>query len=294
MPVVSVILPNYNHAAFLQKRIDSILKQSFQDFELILLDDCSKDGSRIILEGLRNHPRVKHVLYNEKNSGSVFKQWAKGINLAIGKYTWIAESDDWAEPHFLENMVAEMGSDEHAGICFAGSNWVDDKGFSGKDLSIYFKSFSRNGSEEILSTLVKYNSIQNASAVLMNTSLAKKYIAGATRFKSCGDWFLYVNMLSESNLIFNSKKLNNFRWYHANISNSANKKGLWLSEGLRIIAFSRLVSLKLSRREIMDIVRYWRTKTGYTFFSTPRLFSWYLLTMTIFILRALSYRIRTS
>ena len=48
-PKVSVIVPNYNHARFLPKRIDSILGQSFQDFELILLDDCSTDDSRSIL-----------------------------------------------------------------------------------------------------------------------------------------------------------------------------------------------------------------------------------------------------
>jgi glycosyltransferase involved in cell wall biosynthesis len=46
MPTVSVVVPNYNHARFLRKRIESILRQSYQDFELILLDDCSKDAPR--------------------------------------------------------------------------------------------------------------------------------------------------------------------------------------------------------------------------------------------------------
>lgn len=57
MPTVSVIVPNYCHAPYLEQRIESILQQTFQDFELILLDDCSTDGSREILERYRNHPK---------------------------------------------------------------------------------------------------------------------------------------------------------------------------------------------------------------------------------------------
>lgn len=77
MPTVSVIVPNYCHAPYLEQRIESILQQTFQDFELILLDDCSTDGSREILERYRNHPKVSGIFYNERNSGSPFKQWKK-------------------------------------------------------------------------------------------------------------------------------------------------------------------------------------------------------------------------
>ena len=69
MPTVSVIVPNYCHAPYLEQRIESILQQTFQDFELILLDDCSTDGSREILERYRNHPKVSGIFYNERNSG---------------------------------------------------------------------------------------------------------------------------------------------------------------------------------------------------------------------------------
>jgi glycosyltransferase involved in cell wall biosynthesis len=81
---VSVILPNYNHAVFLQKRIDSIFNQSFTDFELIILYDFSTDNSKEIIEQYREHPHVSHIVYNTENSGSTFKQWGKGIELAKG------------------------------------------------------------------------------------------------------------------------------------------------------------------------------------------------------------------
>src|SRR5437879_548872 len=76
MPTVSVIVPNYNHARYLRRRIDSILAQTYRDFELILLDDGSTDESRSILSEYGNDPRVKIEL-NERNSGNTFKQWNK-------------------------------------------------------------------------------------------------------------------------------------------------------------------------------------------------------------------------
>src|SRR5215469_17881071 len=106
-PRVSVVVPNYNHAQFLPKRIDSILGQSFQDFEVILLDDCSTDDSRSILSQYSAPPRVR-LEFNQTNSGSPFKQWNKGVRLANGKYIWIAESDDYADERLLERLLAVL------------------------------------------------------------------------------------------------------------------------------------------------------------------------------------------
>ena len=101
----SIVVPNYNHKRFLLQRLDSILAQSLQDFELILLDDCSTDGSQTILEKYARYLRVR-LEFNEVNSGSPFKQWNKGVQLARGKYVWIAESDDYADLRLLERLVA--------------------------------------------------------------------------------------------------------------------------------------------------------------------------------------------
>lgn len=105
-PMVSVILPNYNHVVYLKERIESILNQTYQNFELILLDDCSADNSCDILNAYKEHPKVSALVLNEKNTGNTFLQWDRGIRLAKGKYVWIAESDDTADIHFLEATVA--------------------------------------------------------------------------------------------------------------------------------------------------------------------------------------------
>ena len=79
--MVSVIIPNYCHAPYLRQRIDSVLAQSYPDFEVVLLDDCSTDGSREVIERYRNHPRIKQIVYNDRNGGSAFAQWRKGFAL---------------------------------------------------------------------------------------------------------------------------------------------------------------------------------------------------------------------
>ena len=96
-PKVSVNVLNYNHAKYLRQRIDSILVQTFQDFELILLDDKSTDDSFDIIKSYQTDSHVSHVVVNEYNSGNPFSQWVKGIELSKGDYVWIAESDDVAD-----------------------------------------------------------------------------------------------------------------------------------------------------------------------------------------------------
>lgn len=103
--MVSVILPNYNHVVYLKERIESILNQTYQNFELILLDDCSADNSCDILNAYKEHPKVSALMLNEKNTGNTFLQWDRGIRLAKGKYVWIAESDDTADIHFWRQQL---------------------------------------------------------------------------------------------------------------------------------------------------------------------------------------------
>ena len=102
-PLVSIIVPNFNHAAFLAQRLESIYNQTFSSFEVILLDDASTDNSIEILNLYKNHPKTAHFIINTINSGSPFKQWQKGVELAKGELIWIAESDDYAAINFLEH-----------------------------------------------------------------------------------------------------------------------------------------------------------------------------------------------
>src|SRR5689334_17639702 len=114
MPFFSVIIPNYNHAAYLEQRIHSVLKQSFKDFEVIVLDDASTDNSTALIQ---KYPSIIKVV-NEKNSGSPFRQWEKGAALAKGEWLWFAESDDLASPAFLQTMYDVIQKNKTAGLIY--------------------------------------------------------------------------------------------------------------------------------------------------------------------------------
>ena len=84
--LVSVIIPNYNHARYLDERIQSVLNQTYQNFEVIILDDKSTDNSREVIEKYRAHPKIVHIIYNEINSGSTFRQWEKRNREGKGRF----------------------------------------------------------------------------------------------------------------------------------------------------------------------------------------------------------------
>src|SRR5215472_5279718 len=128
-PKVSVVVPNYNHARFLRQRLGSIVEQTYQDFELILLDDCSTDDSRTILEEYMHDARVR-LEFNQTNSGNAFKQWNRGMTLAQGEYVWVAESDDYADPQLLERLVTVLDANPAVMLAYCRSwrvNEVDQK-----------------------------------------------------------------------------------------------------------------------------------------------------------------------
>ena len=172
-PKVGVIVPNYNHARFLPQRLDSVLGQTFQDFELILLDDCSTDDSRSILSQYGGDPRVR-IEFNEVNSGSTFKQWNKGVGIARGEYVWIAESDDYADERLLERLVAVLDADPTVMFAYCRSWRVtedDQKNGFGDwyldylDPQRWTANFFADGAEECRNYFVYSNPVPNASAI---------------------------------------------------------------------------------------------------------------------------------
>jgi glycosyltransferase involved in cell wall biosynthesis len=225
-PLVSVIVPNYNHAPFLQQRLESIFNQTFQDFEVIILDDCSTDNSKEIIEQYRNHPKVSHIIYNTYNSGSTFIQWNKGIELASGKYIWIAESDDYCTLDFIEKLLPPIEKDDKISLVYCQSNKVNEKSeIMGnwidytRNLSkkAFLNDFVMDGNHFIEKYLLHKNVIPNASAVLFRKKRAIEIgkLDSDVQLHSCGDWLHYFKLIINNKVGFHSESLNYFR-YHSN------------------------------------------------------------------------------
>jgi glycosyltransferase involved in cell wall biosynthesis len=243
MSTVSIIVPNYNHARFLPRRIETILGQTFQDFELILLDDCSSDGSRSILSQYAKDPRVR-IEFNETNSGSTFKQWNKGVRLAHGKYVWIAESDDYADERLLERLVALLNDEPKVTFAYCQSwrvlendqlNGFADFYLDYLDPQRWKANFCVDGREECRNFLVFSNTVPNSSAVLFRRAAYERAGGADERFRMCGDWKLWAAMALAGKMAYLSEPLNYYRSHDASVRSRSRKEELDVAESLQVI-----------------------------------------------------------
>jgi glycosyltransferase involved in cell wall biosynthesis len=232
-PLVSVVLPNFNCAAFLEKRFYSILLQTFQDYEIIILDDASTDGSRHMLNELTAYNRQDKLILNETNSGSVFSQWKLGIENARGSFVWIAESDDFVDLHFLDLTLSGLYLN-NSSLAYANSVPVDTDGVPYGDYrDLYLNQFNlgkwdasyiMSGLEEVSSSLGIANTIPNASSTIFRRNLITlDDLSRAMEFKMCGDWFFYILLCSRGGVSF-VHSCNNYHTRHASSSSFSTEK----------------------------------------------------------------------
>lgn len=212
-PKVSVIIPNYNHEPYLDERIQSVLNQSYKDFEVIILDDVSKDNSRKIIEKYRNNPHVSHIVYNTENSGSTFKQWAKGFDLAQGELIWIAESDDSCSTELLKTLVNEYEKDEKLVLAYSLSWFIDEHGVRSKPANNVRKTVHLDGKDYIQRYMEFGNHIKNASCALFKKEVALNINKIYTQYKGSGDRMFWILIAEQGRVAIVGQLLNYFRRY---------------------------------------------------------------------------------
>lgn len=229
---VSIIVPNYNHSLFLEARLESIFSQTYQNFELILLDDYSSDNSLEILSKYSSHPKVSHFIINTENSGTNYKQWNKGISLAKGDLIWIAESDDTCNDYFLEKLVRSF-LNEKVQIAYSQSNSMNSEGEIVGDWyfqtammnkPLFDTNFTMDGINFIDQFLLQRNVIPNASGVLFRKTCFDIVNGAREDVRYCADWLLWLHMLSlNGEVYYTAEKLNNFRFHPNSVIASSSK-----------------------------------------------------------------------
>lgn len=238
-PLVSVIVPNYNHAPYLEQRIESILNQTYKNFEIILLDDCSTDRSHDVIEQYRHHVKVSHAVCNEQNSGSTFRQWDKGISLAKGDYIWIAESDDWCEPSLLQTLMEGLNANPSCTVAYCQSFYVRNGN------EVFYHTHTQqlaecmNGMEYVNKYLIYHSTIYNASMVVFKKFAYQSIPKAYMDFRFCGDWVFWSEMVSKGDVFISGKLLNYFRSHNTDVST-----GMYTSGNSFIEQFRCLLLLK--------------------------------------------------
>ncbi len=229
---VSVIIPNYNHGNYLEQRINSILNQSYKDYEIIILDDFSTDQSKEIIESYRNNIKVSHVVYNTENCGSPFNQWQKGFEYATGELIWIAESDDFASNTLLEKLVSNINKSKEIVLSYTGTINIDSQNsIIGENtwasqlvVNRWKYDFITDEKNKIYPYLSFRNIIPNASAVLFKKSAINDFdFNKINKLKYAGDWMFWIHIFSKGEIAFNSEFLN-FQRHHS--ASTTSKKSL--------------------------------------------------------------------
>lgn len=128
-PLVSIIIPSFNHAAYVNQAIDSVLAQTYPNIELIIIDDGSSDNSHAVIQARADaDPRITALLNTEnKGQSAVFNQ---ALAVAKGEFIALLPSDDWYLPHKTEVQVRKFQqSDDRVGVVYAsGSRFFEDTG----------------------------------------------------------------------------------------------------------------------------------------------------------------------
>lgn len=238
MPKISVIIPNYNHARYLKQRIDSVLNQTFQDFEVIILDDKSTDNSWEIIETYRTHPKISYIIFNDENSGSTFLQWDKGIKLSKGDWIWIAESDDFCEKTLLENLFEGINSSPNIGLAYLQSLFYEEKSktFSPAISSIAEKEIIKQG-DLVRIKLLPYNSLLNAGMAIFKKENYYKINPIYKDYKIAGDWIFWAEISQLSDTFICGKFLNYFRMHLVKVTYNNKKTGLGSIEQLKVLNY---------------------------------------------------------
>ena len=117
MPHVTVLMPTYNVAPYVKEAIESVLRQTYKDFELLVIDDCSKDNTVEVVRAI-DDPRIR-VEQNEHNLG-LADNLNRGLSLITTEYVARMDGDDIAEPFWLEKEVAVLDANPEIGICSGG------------------------------------------------------------------------------------------------------------------------------------------------------------------------------
>lgn len=165
--MVSVIIPSYNRALTIKRSVFSVLNQTYKDIEVIVVDDCSSDNTREVIEGI-DDDRLRYYCLEENSGACVARN--KGIELAKGEYIAFQDSDDEWLPNKLEVQMKKLKASK-ADVCFCKMKQFFSDGSSEK----FFPKGLQEG-------IVNYEKLYEFSRVSTQTIFAKREVCMKHKF----------------------------------------------------------------------------------------------------------------
>jgi len=224
-PTVSFVIPCYKLGHLLPECINSILAQSFEDFEILIMDDCSPDNTPSAAGAFRDE-RVKYVR-NEPNLGHL-KNYNKGIQLSAGKYIWLISADDYLRrPYILERYVRMMEQNPDVGYACCAGVWVrNGEEREIIDYSVYDNRDRIVSGPKFLESLVHRNIVLAASGMVRRDCydrvgafpLDAVWAGTPVEMGWAGDWYLWCMFALHFNVAFFAEPMVCYREHDLNMT----------------------------------------------------------------------------
>lgn len=260
MPVISIIIPVYNVEKFLRRCLDSILSQTFTDYELIIIDDGSTDQSGKICDEYKEIDRRITFVIHQENQGSSAARNA-GLSLCRGKYISFVDSDDWVEPHYLQSML-DCAEKEHADLVISSFIRV-----SSDNPTLY----NRNEPKDLSKRAVISGYFSNLHAGLWNKLVLRElFIENAITFPQYNyyeDMVVSIKItIAASNIVYNDTPSYHYVVHNSSMTHlqNAEKRFSLFTECLNNILIIQEIpfikSDKALKRASMNIVNFNKKK----------------------------------
>jgi glycosyltransferase involved in cell wall biosynthesis len=237
-PEVSIVIPLYNKESSIKSTIESVLNQTYKNFEVTILDDCSTDNSLAIINEYKDNPHVKQIVVNEHNTGNTFIQWERGFNLAQGELIWIAESDDYAEPQLLEKAIEAFQKNKNVVLTFCHSRLVDA---DGNNIETYFDKHSPkttmkyDGRDFIKKRCLFHCSVYNASMAVFKKCAISNVNPYYKNLQHCGDWAFWTEIAFQGDVMEIPQEMNYFRKHGNNVTTKGQESEVSFRENAIIL-----------------------------------------------------------
>ncbi|MBA4149492.1 MAG: glycosyltransferase [Verrucomicrobia bacterium] len=210
MPKLSVLIPTFNYARYLPEAIESVLSQSFADFELLIVDDASTDETRQIIEQYAlNDSRIRFHIH-AKNIGMV-QNWNAALGMACGEYAKFLFGDDkLCNPRALEEMVAAMESDASISLVMSGRRILDENSRELHSINFAASAGLEDGHALILRSLEQTrNILGEPSASMFRKRFAARGFDPA--YRQLVDLEFWFHLLEQGNFFYLAEPLCGFR-----------------------------------------------------------------------------------
>lgn len=236
--LVSIIMPCYNSAKFVEKAIQSILNQTYQNFELIIINDFSTDGSLEIIKSFKKNDKRIIVLSNEENKGvSITRN--RGLKICSGDYIAFCDADDFWEPFKLEEQLRIFNNDTQYRLSFTNSYIVDERSNKTGETFRQKFGFKIDRSGKYFNQILYTNFINTSTAILNRKNIKLKLFNPEISIGE--DWLFWLEIAKEEKMLYIDEPYSYYR-VHKEMSTGKGTEKMALA---RIKTLSELLKMKL-------------------------------------------------